>query len=441
MKKRFFGVLVSLCLMMVLTVIFSIAANAETTGKCGDNITWEISGTTMIISGEGEMYDYEPTPLLPITYVVPWSDERIKFVRFEGSITRIGNHAFDGCVVLESIVFDCKTIKEIGDYAFSDCLSLRTLVLEEGIETIGKYAFDGCDLNSITLPSSLKKIEKSAFGSVLSLCEVNYNDIEEKWNKIIIEEGNECLFWDDVTVNYYVGGKCGDDVFWSYRNGVITISGTGEMYDFETVGRPWKEVAEDTYGIDIEQGVTRVGDYAFYGFNNLMRVGISDSVESIGRAAFASCYFLKDISLVNGLKIIEEYAFDECFSISNITIPVTVKNIKKGAFSSVTGLMYVSYAGTDEVWKLIDIREENDYLLSAELRMAEFGEITQIATDSGKYTYWTLTSDGHLSIRLCFPYSAYDYSYGIDCDTWYDYKDMIISVTIGTNIHTVYILM
>ena len=200
MKKRFFGVLVSLCLMMVLTVIFSIAANAETTGKCGDNITWEISGTTLIISGEGEMYDYEPTPLLPITYVVPWSDERIKFVRFEGSITRIGNHAFDGCVVLESIVFDCKNIKEIGELALHGFSALENVCVDDNnsmysslngvlysknkdkliyypfkktetefiipntVKTIGMCAITLCEsLNSIVIPDGVETIEDCAF--------------------------------------------------------------------------------------------------------------------------------------------------------------------------------------------------------------------------------------------------------------------------------------
>ena len=83
--------------------------------------------------------------------------------------------------------------------------------------------------------------------------------------------------------------KCGDNVYWDYDDGVLIISGQGEMYDYasDAADRPWEDVLGSIVTVVVEDGVTRVGSAAFYGADQLVTADIADSVEAIGENAFS----------------------------------------------------------------------------------------------------------------------------------------------------------
>ncbi len=103
---------------------------------------------------------------------------------------------------------------------------------------------------------------------------------------------------DDETV---AGGDCGDNITWLLNSdGVLTLSGSGDMYDFASWGydpQPWEAYAEDIKSVVIENGITSIGDESFYDCTNLTEINIPDSVTSIGDLSFSGCDNLCDITI------------------------------------------------------------------------------------------------------------------------------------------------
>ena len=122
---KFLSVL--LAIMMVMSIIPITASATETTGTCGDNLTWSYDDTTctLTISGEGDMYDYEadtdPTDGVN-TDNRPWSSLTYNFKKIiiADGVTSIGNDAFYKCFnVISAIIPD--SITSVGDRAFYYC--------------------------------------------------------------------------------------------------------------------------------------------------------------------------------------------------------------------------------------------------------------------------------------------------------------------------------
>ena len=90
--------------------------------------------------------------------------------------------------------------------------------------------------------------------------------------------------------------------------------------------------------VDLPSGVTEIGEFAFNECNCLTEIRIPDKVTSIGNYAFAECYALKSITIPSGLTNIGWYTFSECRSLTGITIPPLVTDIDKSAFAGCSGL-------------------------------------------------------------------------------------------------------
>ena len=142
-------------------------------------------------------------------------------------------------------------------------------------------------------------------------------------------------------------GGCGTNLTWTLDSeGTLTISGSGNMYDYDYTGHfgklaPWKSQSDSIHAIVIEQGVTSIGSYAFYGCSSLTSITIPDSVASIGNSAFRSCSGLTSITIPDGVTSIGSYAFHNCRSLTSITIPDNVTSIGSDAFygcSNLTGI-------------------------------------------------------------------------------------------------------
>ena len=88
----------------------------------------------------------------------------------------------------------------------------------------------------------------------------------------------------------------------------------------------------------IPEGVTAIGDNAFFGCTNLTSIKIPDGVASIGKSAFAGCKDLATIEIPSSVTKIGEDAFKDCSSLTSIVIPNSVKEIEAGTFSGCTSL-------------------------------------------------------------------------------------------------------
>ena len=141
-----------------------------------------------------------------------------------------------------------------------------------------------------------------------------------------------------VNAAVVASGECGaqgDNLTWTLDDaGVLTISGKGDMKDFPSFyGMPWYQYREDILEIILSDGVTSIGELAFYDCTFLTRITIPDNVASIGNCAFTSCVRLEEITIPDKVTSIGDATFASCFSLSEITIPDNVTSIGDYAFS------------------------------------------------------------------------------------------------------------
>ncbi len=233
MKKKLMLAIAAILIIVSCTTI----AFADTTsgGKCGDNITWTLSGDgTLTLTGTGAMYNYsvdgtENTP--------PWYRNAydIKKCIISNGITTIGNCAF----------YDCKNMSEIA--------------IPDGLESFGNDCLYETGITSIYIPKSIKSLGdyySSTFQGCNSLKKVILADIASYLN---IEE------------TYFLAAKPFSKGADLYLNG--------------------EKVTE----LIIPTGITEIPSGAFNGCSSITKISIPSTVKKIGRSAFAKCMNLQEI--------------------------------------------------------------------------------------------------------------------------------------------------
>ena len=154
-------------LLLLLFCLFSFSAiHADVAA----DFDWKLEGSTLTISGTGNMPDYESGS------DVPWYSRRgeIKKVVIENGVKNIGNKAFRDCVKLTSVEIP-SSVTSIGDDAFSGCYNLTSVEIPNFVTSIGNWAFEDCPLiTSIEIPSSVTSIGDMAFNKCYRLNSVTF---------------------------------------------------------------------------------------------------------------------------------------------------------------------------------------------------------------------------------------------------------------------------
>ncbi len=409
-------------------------------GACGDNLTWTLDDEGVLnINGSGDMYDFSDG--------TPWAmwEESIKSVNIAEGVTYIGEWAFSDCRNLVDLTIP-GTVTEIGSCAFTNCTALQSVTIPYGVETIGSIAFNACTslkeltisdsvkiieseafswcvaltdvtiggnvtsiggaafsdctgLTAVSIPCSVTDIDDSAFNNCESLTDVYYSGAKSQWNKIVIGEENEPLTSATIHFAEEPDYTLGENLTWELsEDGVLTISGTGEMPDYVyAYDSPWFSRVSEIKKVIISEGVTKIGKYCFDLHANIESVSIADSVTVIGNHAFSFCSGLTEINIPDGVTVIDEYTFDNCktlekieigsgvttikgmaFSncsaLTTVTIPKTVTEIEDYAFFYATAITDVYYKGSSSMWETISIGDSNTSLTNATIHFAEEDE-------------------------------------------------------------------
>ncbi len=145
-------------------------------------------------------------------------------------------------------------------------------------------------------------------------------------------------------------GTCGDNLTWTLveSTGTLTISGTGAMQNFNNPNyysnglSPWYYDRAKVITVVIEDGVTTIGNCAFYNCSKMSSVIIHNSVTSIGNYAFYYCITLNSVTIGNGVTTIGSYAFSSCSCLTSITIPSSVTSIGSSAFSGLKKTIWLT---------------------------------------------------------------------------------------------------
>ncbi len=151
------------------------------------------------------------------------------------------------------------------------------------------------------------------------------------WSSLAVKAEAESGVW----------GECGQNLIWIFDEDekTLTISGSGDMYDYSNKIEPWRSYDADS--LIIEPGVTSIGASAFP-FAPFQSIVIPNSVNKIGAGAFSSCGSLTNLTIGGNVTSIGAGAFQNCTSLSIVAIPDSVTSIGAGAFQDCTSLSSVA---------------------------------------------------------------------------------------------------
>ncbi|MDR1371609.1 MAG: leucine-rich repeat domain-containing protein [Dysgonamonadaceae bacterium] len=155
------------------------------------------------------------------------------------------------------------------------------------------------------------------------------------------------------------GGQCGQNLTWTLAGGTLTVSGKGDMKDYNDTKAPWYTVRNSIKKVIIEDGVTRIGNSTFFECTSIKEASIGRNVKDIGRNAFYWCSSLDDISVDGGnTYYISEggvlFNYDRTTIIqyatgkrdANYTVPDGVTGIEHDAFSRCEHLVKITVSSS-----------------------------------------------------------------------------------------------
>ena len=279
---------------------------------------------------------------------------RLTSIDIPNSVTSIEEDAFYNCSGLTSVTIP-NSVTSIKDEAFKFCSGLTSVTIGNSMTSIGSYAFYGCsNLTSVIIPNSVTSIRNNAFSGCANLIKV-----ELKSNAVASKTYSE-----SSTIERIFGSQVKEYIM---GDGVTSI---GDYAFYKCSGLE---------SVTILSSVTSIGNYAFYNCSGLESVTIPSSVTSIGPSAFSNCsgltevhitdleawckikfgrydsnplYYahhiylndseIKDLVIPNSVTEIGYSAFYGCSGLTSIEIPNSVTSIGGSAFYNCSGLTSVT---------------------------------------------------------------------------------------------------
>lgn len=278
--------------LLLCATLFAVEAKADD-ASCGNFAQWSFDDNsgTLTVTGTGSMYTYSSESQWP------WHSLRLSIKH----------------VVIE------EGIETVGRSSFMNCPSLVSVKLPDTVKTVERYAFSNCNsLNSVTIPSNVTKIDMGAF---------NCYNLVEVINKssLTIKKGdstNGSIALKALTVHSEDKSK------------LVTLDGfvfyTAEEADPAVTYLVGCTESRDVLVLPSYNGGYSINRYAFRNRTDIKQIAVSDGVSGIGNNAFEGCTTLR-----------------------TVYIPKSTETIGTGAFEGCSSLSTVYFEGTDKEWNSV----------------------------------------------------------------------------------------
>lgn len=338
--KRILSIVLTALMLLGMLPLSALTVSA-------DSVTWDLTDGVLTISGTGSMD--------PLCYsgTSPWYGQRLKVksIVIEEGITSIGYKAFSECRNVTSVSIP-STVTAIKGGAFELCWYLTELKLPAGLKSIGDFAFTSCsDITELTLPDGLESIGKGVFSS-MGITELV---IPESVTFIDDYALRYCTKLESVTLPSHMTEF--PDQLLAYCDALTTVELPKGL---TSLGYQCFYRSNGLKHITIPAGITAIDEYTFYGCSSLEEITFEGTITSVGNGAFESTAltsfpftdaiteigyraFAKsgltgELVLPDGLTTIADEAFSECAGITSIDFPSALETIEFKAFNYCCGL-------------------------------------------------------------------------------------------------------
>ena len=275
------------------------------------NVTFDYGSTALTLEDGTFSYATNLTIDRTISGTTPFSTSAVKKVALgshmnsTSAIQSLNLSQYTGLTELELL----EGFTTVPEGVFKNLATVTTLILPEGLEKIFANAFEAIGISALTIPGTLKTIDRAAFKNCPNLASVTLDD--GGWNS-----GTGVLTFNGTT---FIDSPVTDFV----ANRPFTISSSSSA--------PFAALKRATFG----PHVTSIPAYMFSGVT-LEQLVFSENVTEVGNYAFKNCT-VSAINLPDGLETIGQGAFNACTATIN-GVPSTVTSIGQSAFSGCTGL-------------------------------------------------------------------------------------------------------
>ena len=356
MKKRILAAFVAAVMALALALpALALPTREVISGSCGENLTWTLDTETgvLTISGTGAMdtyFWYDPAP---------WENYAITSLIVTDGVTSIGGHAFEGCNLTSVELPD--SLIGIGEGAFMYCLSLQSIKLPESLRYISTAAFSMCySLTSVEFGSGLEYIGDYAFEDCYSLTSVELPD-------------------SPTEIDEYAFAGCRSLISVDFGSGLTSIGeyafiGCTAITSFELPGS-LTEISEMAFigCVSLNEITVSEGNNSFCALDGVLfdkacetlllypqgrssdSYTVPEGVTSIGGFAFFSascvegdytysyCSALTSVEFPDSLTSIDWYAFCGCDALTSVEFPDSLTNIDECAFEGCSSLTSVKF--------------------------------------------------------------------------------------------------
>ena len=211
----------------------------------------------------------------------------------------------------------------LGENAFYGCKELQCAVIMDGLQAIGRNAFEYCNVSELHLPESLTEIGEYAFRGCTRMGEMTIPNLVTNLGAYAFQN---CSALTNVVLSSSL------QTIGSYAFTSTGISAIAIPKSVELIGSSAFASVSSLSELTLEDGVAGIDDSAFSGCTGLTAVRIPGSVKRIGSYAFGYCSQIKDLVIEDGVESIGQYAFVGCKEMVSVCIPKSLLSVSSGVF-------------------------------------------------------------------------------------------------------------
>ena len=274
-------------------------------GTCGENLSWSMDSEGVLkITGSGDMDDYK---WFSLSNPVPWQEYR--------------NHIWTNLHRIQTIIIE-EGVTSVGDYAFDFCDNIREIRLPGTLKRIGAYAFQDVEspdeetLVALKIPASVSSIGEAALSGNLDV------SLEDGNRSFMMSD--DVLFSADGTRLFHCNRKKAGE--YAIPFGVSRIE--AKEFGF----------CKNLTGISMPEGLKNIGEGAFTVCKNITHADFPEELLEIGKNAFSECASLKSVRIPESVVSVGEKAFYGCDALETVTLAKAPSQAGEGVFSGCSAL-------------------------------------------------------------------------------------------------------